>query len=87
MSSVDMLYKGLLPSYFGDTVSRLVVGSLIGLALGIPFGLLLGINRVVAAMFYPIMNFFQSVSGIAICWYSKSITPLTAQIIHQKRSG
>ena len=30
-SSFDMLYKGLLPSYFGDTISRLVFGSLIGL--------------------------------------------------------
>jgi NitT/TauT family transport system permease protein/taurine transport system permease protein len=66
LSSVEMLTKGLLPSYFGDTLVRLVVGSVIGLAIGIPFGLLLGINRTVADMFYPIMNFFQSVSGIAI---------------------
>ena len=40
-SSLDMIYKGLLPSYFGETLLRLIVGSLIGLALGIPFGLLL----------------------------------------------
>ena len=66
LSSVDMLVKGVLPSYFGDTLSRLVVGSVVGLALGIPFGLLLGLNRTVSEIFYPIMNFFQSVSGIAI---------------------
>ncbi len=66
LSSVEMLVKGLLPSYFADTLIRLVVGGTIGLAIGIPFGLLLGINRTIADMFYPIMNFFQSVSGIAI---------------------
>ncbi|MBI3434000.1 MAG: ABC transporter permease, partial [Proteobacteria bacterium] len=65
-SSIDMLYKGLLPSYFGDTLRRLVIGSIFGLAIGIPLGLILGINRIVADMFYPLMNFFQSVSGIAI---------------------
>ncbi|MGI9479399.1 MAG: ABC transporter permease, partial [Hyphomicrobiaceae bacterium] len=87
MSSGDMLYKGLLPSYFADTISRLVVGSLIGLALGIPFGLLLGINRTVAAMFYPIMNFFQSVSGIAIfpivvIWWGNSDATVFAIILY-----
>ena len=34
--------------------------------LGIPFGIALGLNRTVSDMFYPIMNFFQSISGIAI---------------------
>ncbi|MFY0614176.1 MAG: ABC transporter permease [Hyphomicrobiaceae bacterium] len=87
MSSADMLYKGLLPSYFADTLSRLFVGSLIGLALGIPFGLLLGINRTVAAMFYPIMNFFQSVSGIAIfpivvIWWGNSDATVFAIILY-----
>ena len=66
LSSVDMLMKGLLPSYFSDTLVRLIIGSAIGLAAGIPFGLLLGLNRTVADMFHPMMNFFQSVSGIAI---------------------
>lgn len=87
LSSVDMIYKGLLPSYFSDTLSRLVIGSFIGLALGIPFGLLLGINRIVAAMFYPIMNFFQSVSGIAIfpivvIWWGNSDATVFAIILY-----
>jgi len=62
----DVTLKGILPSYFGDTLTRLVFGALLGLALGIPFGLLLGLNRTVSDMFHPILNFFQSVSGIAI---------------------
>lgn len=87
LSSVDMLYKGLLPSYFGDTLSRLILGSIVGLAVGIPFGLLLGINRTVADMFHPIMNFFQSVSGIAIfpivvIWWGNSDKTIFAVILY-----
>lgn len=86
-SSVDMLYKGLLPSYFGDTISRLLLGSLIGLGLGIPFGLLLGLNRTVSDIFFPIMNFFQSVSGIAIfpivvIWWGNSDKTVLAVILY-----
>ena len=87
LSSVDMIYKGLLPSYFGDTIMRLIVGSSIGLALGIPFGLLLGLNRTIADMFYPMMNFFQSVSGIAIfpivvVWWGDSDETVLAVILY-----
>jgi NitT/TauT family transport system permease protein/taurine transport system permease protein len=87
LSSVDMLYKGVLPSYFGDTLWRLILGSAIGLALGIPFGLLLGINRTVSDMFHPIMNFFQSVSGIAIfpiivIWWGNSDQTVLAVILY-----
>ena len=65
-SSSDMLWKGLLPNYVGQTIWRLVLGSILGLLVGIPFGILLGLNRTVSDMFYPILNFFQSISGIAI---------------------
>lgn len=87
LSSVDVIYKGLLPSYFGDTLSRLILGAAIGLSVGIPFGLLLGINRTVSDMFYPIMNFFQSVSGIAIfpiimIWWGNTEKTVFAVIIY-----
>jgi ABC-type nitrate/sulfonate/bicarbonate transport system permease component len=65
-SSGDLLWKGILPNYLGQTLWRLVAGSLLGIALGIPFGILLGLNRTVSEMCYPIMNFFQSISGIAL---------------------
>jgi hypothetical protein len=34
LSSVALLWKGILPNYLGQTLGRLVVGSLIGIALG-----------------------------------------------------
>ena len=87
LSSVDMLVKGLLPSYFSDTLARLIVGSAIGLVAGIPFGLMLGLNRTVADMFHPMLNFFQSVSGIAIfpiivIWYGNSDTTVLIVIVY-----
>ena len=87
LSSVDMLVKGLLPSYFSDTLLRLIIGSAIGLAAGIPFGLLLGLNRTVADMFHPMLNFFQSVSGIAIfpivvIWYGNSDVTVLIVILY-----
>ena len=87
LSSVDMIYKGLLPSYFGDTMLRLVVGSFIGIVVGVPFGLAVGLNRTVADMFYPILNFFQSVSGIAlfpilVIWWGNSDTTVLAVILY-----
>ncbi len=65
-SSIDLLWKGLLPNYLGKTLWRLLLGSALGLTLGIPCGILIGVNRTMADMFYPILNFFQSISGIAI---------------------
>lgn len=83
-TSIDQLYKGSLPSFFADTLTRLVIGSPIGIAMGILAGLLLGLNRTISDMFFPIVNFFQSVSGIAILpvviiWFGNS--DLTVLII------
>jgi taurine transport system permease protein len=86
-SSADLLEKGVLPHYLGQTLWRLVVGSAIGLALGIPFGILLGLNRHVAEMFYPILNFFQSISGIALLpiamiWWGTTEKTVLAVILY-----
>lgn len=86
-SSYDLIWKGVLPAYIGETLWRLVIGSLLGLAVGIPFGIMLGLNRLVSDIFYPIMNFFQSVSGIAIfpilvIWWGNSEKTVLAVILY-----
>ena len=53
----DLTAKGILPTYVADSLRRIVVAALIGLVLGM--------SRRVTAFFYPLLNFFQSVSGIA----------------------
>jgi taurine transport system permease protein len=48
---------------------------------------MLGLNRTIADMFYPLMNFFQSVSGIAIfpvvvIWFGNSDTTVMIVILY-----
>jgi NitT/TauT family transport system permease protein/taurine transport system permease protein len=62
---VDLTVKGILPTYVFESMRRILLATLIGLVVGVPLGLLLGMSRPVAAFFYPLLNFFQSVSGIA----------------------
>ena len=87
LSSLDMLYKGSLISFYSDTLGRLVFGGIVGILIGIPIGLALGLNRTIADMFYPLMNFFQSVSGIAIfpvvvIWFGNSDTTVMIVILY-----
>ena len=61
----ELVAKGILPAYVGESLRRILLAALLGLAVGVPLGLLLGMSRRVAEFTYPLLNFFQSVSGIA----------------------
>ncbi len=62
---VELMEKGMLPTFIGESLRRIVLAALLGLFVGVPIGLLLGISRRTADFAYPVLNFFQSVSGIA----------------------
>jgi NitT/TauT family transport system permease protein/taurine transport system permease protein len=49
----------------GESLRRLVLAAVLGVAVGVPLGLVIGLSRRVAELAYPLLNFFQSVSGIA----------------------
>lgn len=61
----ELTLKGMLPTYVGESLRRIVVAALVALAVGVPCGLLLGMSRTMAGLAYPALSFFQSVSGIA----------------------
>ena len=61
----DLVAKGILPTYVAESLRRMVVAALVAFAIGVPVGLALGLSRRLAELAYPILNFFQSVSGIA----------------------
>ena len=61
----DLVAKGILPDYVAESVRRIVLAAVLGLVVGVPLGLILGMSRRVADFFYPLLNFFQSVSGVA----------------------
>jgi NitT/TauT family transport system permease protein/taurine transport system permease protein len=61
----DLVVKGILPTYVGESLRRIFLAGVLALAVGVPLGLILGISRMVAGFAYPLLNFFQSISGIA----------------------
>ncbi len=63
---VELFAKGILPDYMAESLRRVVLATAVGLVIGVPLGISIGINSKVADCFYPLLNFFQSLSGIAI---------------------
>ncbi len=61
----ELMAKGMLPTFVGESLRRILLAALLGIFVGVPLGLLLGISRGTADFAYPVLNFFQSVSGIA----------------------
>jgi ABC-type nitrate/sulfonate/bicarbonate transport system permease component len=47
------------------SLARLFIGFAIGMALAIPLGLAIALNRHVADLFRPVLSFLQAISGIA----------------------
>ncbi len=62
---IELIVKGMLPTYIGESLRRILLAALLGVFVGVPIGLTLGISRRIADFVYPVLNFFQSVSGIA----------------------
>jgi NitT/TauT family transport system permease protein/taurine transport system permease protein len=74
---VDLTVKGILPAYLFGSIRRLALAAVLGLGAGIPLGLALGMGRRLSEFCYPLLNFFQSLSGIAwlpimIVWFGFS---------------
>ncbi|MBI2468879.1 MAG: ABC transporter permease [Candidatus Rokubacteria bacterium] len=61
----ELTTKGMLPFYVAESLRRIVTAAVVAVALGVPLGLALGMSRRVGEFVYPLLNFFQSVSGIA----------------------
>jgi NitT/TauT family transport system permease protein/taurine transport system permease protein len=62
---VELVVKGILPVYVAESARRILMAAVFALVVGVPIGLALGMSRKIAEFFYPVLNFFQAVSGIA----------------------
>jgi NitT/TauT family transport system permease protein/taurine transport system permease protein len=62
---VELTAKGILPIYVAESLRRILTAAVVALVVAVPLGLVLGMSRRVADFLYPVLNFFQSVSGIA----------------------
>jgi taurine transport system permease protein len=84
---IELMRKGILPDYLGDSIARLAVGGCAGLLIGIPAGYMIGLNRYVRRACWPALVFFQSIADIAwlpllIIWFGFSLTSVTLVIVY-----
>jgi taurine transport system permease protein len=82
-----LVYKGILPDYLHDSVVRLTVGALTGVALGIPLGVLIGTSRRAHAALWPVLLFFQAIGDIAwlpilVIWFGYGLITMTFVIVY-----
>lgn len=83
----SLIYKGILTGYLADSLRRLASGVFFGLAVGLPLGFLVGLNRYARRLAWPLLLFFQAVGDIAwlpilIVWYGFSLTTVTLVIVY-----
>lgn len=70
----ESIFDGSLVRDVLASLGRLAIGFAIGMALAIPMGLAIALNRYVADVFRPVLSFLQAIAGIAwvpltIIWF------------------
>lgn len=87
LSMISLIYKGILPEYLLDSVTRLIVGASTGVAIAIPLGVLIGMSRRANTVLWPPLLFFQAVGDIAwlpilLIWFGFGLTTMTFVIVY-----
>ena len=70
----ESILDGSLPRDVLASLGRLAIGFAVGMALAIPLGLAIALDRYVADLFRPVLSFLQAIAGIAwvpltIIWF------------------
>jgi ABC-type nitrate/sulfonate/bicarbonate transport system permease component len=86
-SFANLIYKGILPEYLGDSIVRLVVGAGVGALIGVPLGLVIGLSPLGHRLLWPLIVFFQAVGDIAwlpilLIWFGFGLTTMTFVIVY-----
>jgi taurine transport system permease protein len=64
-AAVRMAQDGRLPAAIAGSLGRVFRGVGLAVVTGVPFGLLMGVNRYVAVFFSPLLRFSVALAGIA----------------------
>lgn len=83
----SLVYKGILPTYLQDSVTRLAVGAGVGMLVGVPLGLLIGLHPASYRFLWPLIIFFQAIGDIAwlpilLIWFGFTLTTMTFVIVY-----
>lgn len=84
---VELVRKGILVGYLGDSLERLAYGVGFGLLIGLPMGFLTALFWRLRKAVWPILLFFQAIADIAwlpivIVWFGFSLTAVTFVIVY-----
>jgi ABC-type nitrate/sulfonate/bicarbonate transport system permease component len=84
---VDLVSHGVLAEYASTSLAMIGTTALISLAIGVPIGFLIGINRYAARALEGFLRFLQGVSGIAwlplaIVWFGFTHTTTLVVVIY-----
>jgi len=76
--ALESIRDGSLARQIGVSLLRLAAGFFAGIALAVPLGLAIALNRHVADIFRPVLSFLQSIAGIAwvplaIIWFGVGV--------------
>jgi NitT/TauT family transport system permease protein/taurine transport system permease protein len=68
-------------------VTRLLVGTIAGVIIGVPFGILVGLHAPTYRFFWPLVIFFQAIGDIAwlpilLIWFGFTLTTITFVIVY-----
>lgn len=86
-SFTELVRKGMMPSYLGDSLERLAYGVGFGLLIGLPLGFVVALSSWARRLTWPLLLFFQAIADIAwlpilIVWFGFSLTSVTFVIVY-----
>lgn len=84
---VDLVRKGILPSYLADSAARYFIGLAAGATLGIAFGVLIGLDRRASLLLSPLLKFLFAIVEVAwvpifVVWFGYGVKAIVLTLIY-----
>lgn len=87
IAAIETFQRGLLADYIAVSIGRWSLGVGIGLIAAIVVAVILSLSKLLAKMFFPIINFFHAIVEIAwlpifVLWFGYGLTTITVCIAY-----
>jgi len=84
---LDLVWKGILPVYVADSLWRYGTGVGLGTVIGVTLGMLISLNRAVARLMAPLINFLYAIVEVAwiplfVIWWGYGIKAILVSLIY-----
>jgi NitT/TauT family transport system permease protein/taurine transport system permease protein len=84
---LELIWKGILPVYVADSLWRYGTGVGLGTVIGVTLGMLISLNRAVARLLAPLINFLYAIVEVAwiplfVIWWGYGIKAILVSLIY-----